>query len=143
MNKRMQNIEDLIRKYNLGRCTPQEKILLEQWYQFLDLSNKSDHLNSFEIDKIKEEVWLASQNVLVTDKKETGIVKNSRKSFWGLWKPYAAAAVFISVITIAAVYFSKPGKEKDHQTAKDLTKKEQQFKDISPGTKKAELTLGD
>ena len=143
MNKRMQNIEDLIRKYNLGRCTPEEKILLEQWYQFFDLSNKSDNLNSFEIDKIKEEVWLASQNNLVTDKKETVIAKNSIKSLWSLWKPYAAAAIFISVITVVAVYFSKPTKEKDYQTAKHLTKKEQQFKDISPGTKKAQLTLGD
>ena len=78
----MQNIEDLIRKYNLGRCTPEEKILLEQWYQFFDLSNKSDNLNSSEIDKIKEEVWLASQNNLVTAKKETGIAKNSLKSLW-------------------------------------------------------------
>jgi hypothetical protein len=139
----MQNIEDLIRKYNLGRCTPEEKILLEQWYQFFDLSNKSDHLNSFEIDKIKEEVWLASQNNLVTDKKETGIAKKRKRSLLSLWKPYAAAAVFISVIAIAAVYFYKPKKENDNQTAKHLTKKEQQFTDISPGTKKAQLTLGD
>ena len=139
----MQNIEDLIRKYNLGRCTPEEKTLLEQWYQFLDLSNKSDNLNSSEIDKIKEQVWLASQNNLVTAKKETGIAKNSLKSLWSSWKPYAAAAVFISAIAIVAVYFSKPEKEKDYQTAKNLTKREQQVNDISPGTKKAQLTLGD
>jgi transmembrane sensor len=139
----MQNIEDLISKYNQGRCTPGEKTSLEQWYQFFDLSNKSDNLNSSEIDKIKEEVWLASQNNLVIAKKETGIARNSLKSLWSSWKPYAAAAVFISAIAVAAVYFSKPTQEKDYQTDKHLSKKEQQFKDISAGTKKAQLTLGD
>ena len=66
----MQKIEDLIRKYNSGECSAEERKLLEQWYQSFDWNNKSDSIPDKNIKKLKEEVWLAMQNSKAPAKRE-------------------------------------------------------------------------
>jgi transmembrane sensor len=137
----MQKIEDLIRKYNSGECSSEERNLLEQWYQSFDWNNKSDSIPDGNIKKLKEEVWLALQNSKTPTKREIippgiSMLPKSIK----VWR-YAAAAVTIAAIALISFYLSRPAKE--NNVTNSIAPKQDANSDVLPGTSKAQLVLSD
>jgi len=137
----MQKIEDLIRKYNSGKCSAEERTLLEQWYQSFDWNDKSDSIPYGSIKKLKEEVWLALQNSKTPAKQEIipppiPVLSKSVK----MW-PYAAAAVTITAIAVISFYLSRPAKESS--VANPIATEQDVNSDVLPGSSKAQLVLSD
>ena len=136
----MHKIEDLIQKYNSGQCSPEERALLEQWYQSFEWSNKGNNIPGSKIEELREDVWLAFQNK--KEDTETGIIipLTLKKSSYIKWWPYAAAVMLI-VLTGVVLYFPRPPKQS--LTRLRPVKKDAANKEILPGTSKAQLVLGD
>jgi transmembrane sensor len=137
----MQKIEDLIRKYNSGECTAEEKIWLEQWYQSFDWNNKSNSIPDGNIKKLKEEVWLALQKSKTPEERVitppvVSILSKSIKAWY-----YAAAAVTIAAIAVISFYLSRPSKESN--VVNHVATKQDINSDVLPGTSKAQLVLSD
>jgi transmembrane sensor len=137
----MQKIEDLIRKYNSGECTTEEKIWLEQWYQSFDWNNKSNTIPDGNIKKLKEEVWLALQNSKTPEERvitppAVSILSKSIKAWY-----YVAAAVTIAAIAVISFYLSRPSKESN--VVNHVATKQDINSDVLPGTSKAQLVLSD
>ncbi|MEO5997098.1 MAG: FecR family protein [Chitinophagaceae bacterium] len=134
----MHKIEELIKKYNSGQCSTEERALLEQWYQSFEWSKKGNDMPGEKIEKLREEVWLAFQNT----KEETRIIipLHPKKPPYIKWWPYAAAAVII-VLTGVVLYFPRPSKQP--LTSLRPVKMDAANKEILPGTSKAQLVLGD
>ncbi len=137
----MQKIEDLIRKYNSGECTAEEKIWLGQWYQSFDWNNESDTIPDGNIKKLKEEVWLALQNSKKPAEREIippaiSMLSKSIKA----WH-YVAAAVTIAAIAVISFYLSRPAKESN--VVNHIATKQDINRDVLPGTSKAQLVLSD
>ena len=55
-------IQDLIRKYNAGLCTAEEKLLLEQWYMSFEWNTPADAFNESELLELKNQAWQALSN---------------------------------------------------------------------------------
>jgi transmembrane sensor len=135
----MQKIEDMIRKYNSGECTAEEKIWLEQWYQSFEWNNESDTIHDGNIKKLKEEVWLALQNSKTPAEREVippaiSMLSKSIKAWY-----YAAAAVTIAAIAVISFYLSRPSKESN--AVNHVATKQDINSDVLPGTSKAQLVL--
>ena len=138
----MRKIEDLIRKYNAGECSPEEKKWLEQWYNSFEWSNKGNINSGTESENLKEEVWLAIQKNIPDFKLETAKPQNTNILSSISWRRYAAAAVlFIAVGGTAFYFFRKPVKQ--NNTPKEIAIKREESNDVLPGTSKAQLVLGD
>ncbi len=137
----MQKIEDLIRKYNSGECSAEERNLLEQWYQSFDWNDKSDSIPDGNIKKLKEEVWLALQNSKTPAKREIipPAISRLSKSI-KVWR-YAAAAVTITAIAVISFYLSQPAKE--NNVTNHIATKQDVNNDVLSGTSKAQLVLSD
>lgn len=135
----MHKIEDLLRKYNSGQCSPEEKAWLEQWYQSFEWSIKSNKISSSKIEKLREEVWLAFLNRKTDNESQIVIPLFYRKSSYVKWWHYAAAVLI--VITGILSYFPRPFKQSI--TRNNPIKKDSLNKEILPGTSKAQLVLGD
>jgi len=135
----MQKIEELIRKYNSGTCSEEEKNLLEQWYQSFEWTDINKEISGLEKDKLKEEVWLYLQNKHLSDSAHQLIPTKAIHSYFP-WKYAAAAAVFIFGILGYGIYFFQI----DGNSEKETLAIESAVKhDGMPGSSKAELTLGD
>lgn len=134
-----QQLEALIRKYNAGTCTAEEKQWLEQWYQSFEW-NEPKNLSSAELQKLKEEAWRAitthSKADAMPDIPEIGYPKKIVPII--KWWRYAAAVLIIATgawIVLKPAPTSKP--------VIDNTVKRTPVKDVMPGSSKASLTLAD
>lgn len=132
----MHNIEDLIRKYTSGQCSPEEKAWLEQWYQSFEWNNK---ISGNKIERLREEVWAALQHTKA-DKEATIAIPPLLKQFSPVrWWLYAAATLLIGIAI--TFYFQKPTNKilaDNHHAKKNAV-----IKEIMPGTSKAQLVLAD
>jgi hypothetical protein len=138
----MRKIEDLIRKYNAGKCSVEEKIWLEQWYHSFEWNNKGDLKAGKESEDLKDEVWLAIQKNIPDFKLETVKPQNNNIPSSINWRRYAAAAVLFITIAGTVFYFLRqPVKESD--AAKEIAIRHEENNDVVPGTSRAQLVLGD
>lgn len=131
-----ENILVLIKKYEAGTATPEEKQELNEWYYSFDdsiaviPSNELDSENEL-ADKIK---YRLLQTIRETD--ESSEVKPKRK-----WKWTAAAAILILFAAGTYIWFS--AKPVTKEIAKTAPVKAPIINDIAPGGNKAILTLVD
>ncbi len=118
--------QELLNKYQLGNCTPEEQQLLDHWY--LSESAKqpvadepSDPLTDEKLiwDRIAKEIPEATQ------------MRRFKK-----WHSMAAAAAILIFTSFGAWFFTK-----SHQTAKQLAQESPIQNDVLPGGNKAVLTL--
>ena len=138
----MQKIEDLIRKYNSGECSAEEKIWLEQWYQSFDWSNTNDTISDTRSKSLKEEVWLALQNSKPSARPEaTEPAITSLSSSINWWR-YAAAAVLVIGIAGIIFYLSRHPVKESNITDNNIIIPVESG-DALPGTSKAKLVLAD
>lgn len=118
--------QELIDKYAEGKCTPQEKALIEQWYEqelsANELSPDSDnHLRA------KKEMWESIREV-------NGLPRPGNRTRKILTGVGTVAAILIILSTAAHFYQSK-------KTVDQLEIAKEKINDIDPGVNKAVLTL--
>ena len=116
--------KELIKKYNLGTCTPEEKILVESWYLNESLIKK-DMLAQPNYKAAKGEIW-----------KEIALKRNIRVKKISLLPRIAAAAVIIIAAGVAFYSYNAQHKQLTHQT-------QVAAHTIKPGGNKATLILAD
>ncbi len=130
-----QQLELLIKKYNAGQCTAEEKLWLEQWYLSFEWSRKEDLPDSI-IAELKQAAWSRLQQ----SRNEKDVIPMQavpRKKAGRRWWYYSAAA---SVALAGFLFLYNPGKK---PVSRPATAAAQAPKDILPGTSKASLILGD
>jgi ferric-dicitrate binding protein FerR (iron transport regulator) len=136
----MEKLGELIDKYAKGDCSPEEKALVEQWYQFLDWKNPPEELPLEELEQFKEEVWLSICEKRKGNPPHKTIERNisiARRSV--LWRYIAAAVIFAAIAGIGSTVFYFNNK---HQ-ASIPTVTQIPVPDIMPGASKAQLLLDD
>ncbi|WEA01917.1 FecR family protein [Mucilaginibacter sp. SJ] len=118
--------QELLNKYQLGNCTPEEQQLLDHWYlteaaKQPVADEPSDPLADEKLiwDRIAKEIPEATQ------------MRRFKK-----WYSIAAAAAILIFISFGAWFFTK-----SHQTAKQLAQQSPIQNDVLPGGNKAVLTL--
>jgi len=118
--------QELLNKYQLGNCTPEEQQLLDHWYlreaaKQPVADEPSDPLTDEKLiwDKIAKEIPEATQ------------IRRFKK-----WYSIAAAAAILIFISLGAWFFTK-----SHQAAKQLAQQSPIQNDVLPGGNKAVLTL--
>ncbi|MBX3257474.1 MAG: FecR domain-containing protein [Chitinophagaceae bacterium] len=135
-------LELLIKKYNAGECTPEEKQWLEQWYLSFEWSD-AEALPDAVMNELKAAAWnrlrqYRNEQPAIPMLPVSVPVKPSVKRWWY----YIAAAAVVSVAFIGFRFLYAPG-EKAARTPANTIAEAQTPKDILPGTSKASLVLGD
>lgn len=122
--------EELLEKYKKGLCTPQEKAVVEHWYNTQSAS-ALDQLPDPRYPDTKEEIWNAISSTLAEEVK-----KDPEHPAWiiNTKRLLVAASIFVSV-AVGIYYFAYPGSA---DTAQFAAEHNQQIK---PGSNKAYLTL--
>jgi len=128
-------LELLIKKYNAGQCTAEERSWLEQWYLSFEWSRKEDLTDAI-IAELKEAAWSGLQQSS-NEKDIIPMQSPPRKKAGRIWWYYSAAA---SVALTGFLFLYNPGKKTVPAPA---TATAQTPKDILPGTSKASLVMGD
>jgi len=119
-----QEIEELLKRYKEGQCTPEEIHLIHSWY-----NQRSKTLQNESID-IDYEIW----NKKISDQLPSALGQPP-KSIW----PKIIVAASILLIFSSLIYFANTPKK---STDTEWTKKEK-AEQIVPGQYKATLTLAD
>jgi hypothetical protein len=118
--------QELLNKYQLGNCTPEEQQLLDRWY----LSEAAKQpVADVPAEPLTEEK-------LIWDKIVNEIPETAKIRYFKKWQAIAAVAAIL-IFILSGIYFltktSQPARELVHQS--DLKN------DILPGSNKAILTL--
>jgi len=118
-----QNAESLLKKYNEGKCSDQEKAIVETWF-LMETKNIENQLPEPEHQEVKEKIWLAV------------MAKNSERiRSIRLWPRIAVAAAIATVVFGASLFYYNQSKV-TNQTSQTAVKA-----DIAPGKVGATLTL--
>lgn len=99
--------QEIIEKYHLNICTPEERKQVEEWL----FNSETDILDEFtsplDKNKLKTEIWAEIERFLPEDKKALKIRNNS----YFMWKGAIAASFFIAIVTaILFCFFSAESK---------------------------------
>ncbi len=120
----MKDAKDLIEKYKLGICTPEEKQIIETWFH---------HLGENEISDFTEDELVASRERLHTNMLE--LTRSSNPVL--VWKRYLSAAAILIFVSFSTFFFLK------EQTSIVTKDPGNAINEIRPGNNKAVLTLAD
>ena len=96
----------LLKKYVDGKCSDEEKHLIDQWYQLLDDSSLSP-INEEEMNGIEEKLWKKIQGSTNLENKST------IKKTYSLVSKVSIAAAVIGLICLAAYYYLPAKKSKN------------------------------
>ncbi|TCC98147.1 FecR family protein [Pedobacter psychroterrae] len=123
--------EELLEKYKKGLCTPQEKAVVEHWYN-TQSESALDQLPDPRYPDTKEDIWKA-----ISSKIEEEANKDPEHPTWVIntKRILVAASIFVSV-AVGVYYFAYYGGSAD--TAQFVAEHNPQIK---PGGNKAYLTL--
>jgi len=121
----MKEAKELLEKYKSGKCSPEEKLLLQKWFH---------HLNEEELTELTE-ADLKSAKKEFRKKINSEISKSTE---YPLWPRIISAAAIIFIISVGTLFYLDHLKKSD---AKHAISGE--MNDISPGGNIATLTLAD
>lgn len=138
----MDKIEELIRRYNAGECSAEEKKWLEQWYQSFEWNNKADGASDTGNNVLKEDVWESLRQSKPSFMPETQVYDISTASSSGKWWRYAAAAVLFFAIG-GIIYYMNRNPEKKNIAVTNASVGTVDHTNALPGTSRAQLVLGD
>lgn len=129
----------LIKKYNAGLCTPEEKSWLEQWYLSFEWG-KSQELPATVIQEFKDTVWNNLQLTIGNQPIQNSPV-NTRYKPVKRWWYYSAAASLLILISISLYLYM----DKKPQNNPAITGTGENISQLTvlPGTSKASLEMGD
>jgi len=137
----IQYLQDLIRKYNLDKCTEDEKLLLEQWYQSFEWNQSDNEITHDELIHLREEVFHGIKSRMAPSSGDQTVVRDFRKTrsmfFW--WR-FAAAAMVIITASFFIYNFSANKKPDISITPAVINEIPT---NIKPGSSIAQLILAD
>lgn len=114
--------QELLEKYSQGKCTAEEQLLVESWYN-QQAEHLSDQLSVPDYEKVRNEIWLRLQSA-----------KDTKSSIISMRRLAAAAVLLICLGAGFYIYQLHTEKNKLHAARK---------RDLPPGSNKAFLTLAD
>ncbi|MGV3762019.1 FecR family protein [Parapedobacter sp.] len=117
-------MEQLLRKYLSGTCTPDERLQVEQWYRQLDLQGKLPSMEAMESD--------------LADVRER--LPRERMRRLASWHRYAAAATVVAVMAVGVYVYVFQSERPDTGAAAVTTSLPD---DLAPGGNRAILQLAD
>lgn len=126
-NMNEQEVKLLLRKYNNGQATPQEKALLENWY-LQEGRKQSLSDEELDVDRLKEELWLGTLE-------RAGLVEPERIRTFPWYRMVAAAVLVLGLAVGFYFYLHSPPFAATQQLAQAI--------DVAPGGNRATLTLAD
>jgi ferric-dicitrate binding protein FerR (iron transport regulator) len=126
-----QKLKVLISKYNSGTATPEERVLIENWYESLNGAELSKSDN--ELEEIKRDTFNTLQTYIGTSKLNQYPAQNNKVISLTYLK-WIAAAVLLS-ISVTFYYYRQHSIGQNNNTIAQ--------NDIAPGGNKAILTLAD
>lgn len=125
-----QEAQELLTKYHEGKCTPEEKAIVEQWYQ--NESSRAQFPDEIgDPDERKEEIWDAIREMSGLEDRRTRRSEFIRR--------LSAAAIIVFIMS-AGLYFFK---QQQPDLLVENKPKPVTSGDIDPGGDKAILTLAD
>lgn len=125
---------NLLKKYQLGICTPEEKEIVEYLYIFSANSAKKDG-KVIEDGPLRNEIWRRVLSVNgIKDFEKQNTVTSPQIQRPALWKKISIAAALCIAVGAAIFYVVKTQPEQQHVVY---------TKDIGPGKNNATLTLPD
>jgi len=130
MNRRA--FHQLLKKYVDGKCTDEEKHLIDQWYQLLDDSSLLP-INEEEMNGIEEKLWKKIQSNIILENKSTS------KKTYSLVSKISIAAAVIGLICLATYYYLPAKKPKDIFKETTATKGLKQIRNETAVVKKVLL----
>jgi ferric-dicitrate binding protein FerR (iron transport regulator) len=139
-------LKEIISKYNAGESTAEEKIFLEQWYASFQWDTATSNESDQELQQLQENIWqtLKDANSIEGSKIQgaNAIIRTlSVNHYQRKWK-YAAAAIII-LLGAAAIYkLAIFNQSTPKSTAVNIVKPAN-VTDIAAGGNKAILTLAD
>ena len=129
-----QKLSELLRKYNAGQATDEEKAWIEEWYNQIN-GTDFDFDNEDEVERIKQEISSDLAGYL-PDRKENA----ARSKHVLIRYPWIKWAAVITIFSIAAALYLQSSKQ--IVTAENHNNKSE-IDDIAPGGHNAVLTLAD
>lgn len=119
----MENIDlqDLLIKYKNGKCSPEELVLVENWYSQWKV--EAAHFTDEELNKTKEETW----QVIAHGTKATQVVQ--------LWPRIGVAVAVVATLLAIGFWFVNKMDNNPSDTYRYAN-------DVAPGHSGATLTLG-
>ena len=137
----IQYLHDLIRKYNLDKCTEDEKLLLEHWYQSFEWNQSDNVIKHDELIHLREEVFHGIKSRMAPSSSNQTVERDFGKTrslfFW--WR-FAAAAM---VIITAGFFIYNFSANKKHDISITPALINEIPTDIKPGSSIAQLILAD
>jgi len=137
----IQYLQDLIRKYNLNKCTEDEKLLLEQWYQSFEWNQSDNDIKHADLMHLRDEVFSGIKNRMAPSSGDQTVERDFGKTrslfFW--WRFAAAAMVIVSV----AFFIYDTSSHKKHNISIASVIGNKTVEDIKPGSSIAQLILAD
>jgi len=137
----IQYLQDLIRKYNLNKCTEDEKLLLEQWYQSFEWNQSDNDIKHADLMHLRDEVFHGIKNRMAPSSGDQTVERDFGKTrslfFW--WRFAAAAMVIVSV----AFFIYDTSSHKKHNISIASVIGNKTVEDIKPGSSIAQLILAD
>lgn len=121
----MKEAKELLEKYRSGKCSPQEKLLLQKWFHQLH-ENELTELTEADLKTAKKEFR----------KKISPLIKDYGVKT--IWPRYISAAAIIIIISVGTLFYMDYLKKSEAKHAVSEAKN-----DISPGGNIATLTLAD
>jgi ferric-dicitrate binding protein FerR (iron transport regulator) len=121
--------EELLDKYKKGICTPQEKAVVENWYN-QQSEMTSDGLDEPDYDQTRKEIWIALQS-----RRIKALNENKGKAVTGLKRHYLSIAASLLIVVAAGLFFLM------YKRPEQPFKTNEQASTARPGGNKAYLTL--
>lgn len=109
-------MQDLVRKYNAGLCTAEEKLLLEQWYLSFEWDATPITFNEDELLELKNKTWQAlskekqNHDFPLGEPAKVITIHRKKRQYW--W--YVAAAC-LAFIFFATWKWWPAGGDKEHE----------------------------
>ncbi len=117
--------KEILKKYNQGTCSPEEKEWVESWYLQIVENSEQEDLSNLDMPSLQKDIW---EQIAVSRP-----VEKSKKKIY--IRIAAAASLFIAIGF--SFYFSK------ENATNVSSSKNQLISQIQPGGNKAYLTLSD
>jgi transmembrane sensor len=135
----IQQLEELLSRYNAGKCTEAERNQLETWYRSFDWNHPLPDMPVTELARLKEETWSGIQKgKSATAPAETVKGHFTKYSVIAAHWRYIAAAMVIIIAGIA-IYKGNDGRKKNGPA--DSIAAYPVITDINPGASKAQLIM--
>ena len=141
----IQQIQDLIRKYNAGLCTAEEKLLLEQWYLSFEWDSTPVEFDEDELAELKTKSWQAlyktksNHDLPLVEPAKVITIRRKRQYWW-----YAAAAC-LAFVLFATWKWWPAGNGEEHEIVYQqqlVTQKGSRTQVVLPDNSKVWLNAG-